>query len=177
MTAAPTKANPRWFTTAADLPHDEDREQSEVLCHVRPDLAGCLTVEVSETSRAAGRPASSPATTPTPRSRAPTGSPPNASPKNTPTGSRPRHSSPSSRPANPKQEGRDEHRSTDHRRRCDRDLNDNVYASSLSAASSCASRSASSTAVWARWARIRCAATSTSAAALSSRPIASLSTT
>lgn len=50
MTAAATKANPRWFTTAARLAHDEDREQPGVLCHVRPDLDGCLAAEVSETS-------------------------------------------------------------------------------------------------------------------------------
>lgn len=42
--------NPRWFTTTAGLDHDEDREQPEVACHVRPDLDGCLTAEVSETS-------------------------------------------------------------------------------------------------------------------------------
>jgi len=42
--------NPRWFTTAARLPQDEGREQPEVACHVRADLDGCLTAEVSETS-------------------------------------------------------------------------------------------------------------------------------
>jgi hypothetical protein len=41
--------DPRWFTTAG-VDHDQDREQPEVVCHVRPDLDGCLTAEVSETS-------------------------------------------------------------------------------------------------------------------------------
>jgi hypothetical protein len=48
MTAA--QANPRWFDTAARLEHDANREQPGVICHVRPDLDGCLTAEVSETS-------------------------------------------------------------------------------------------------------------------------------
>jgi hypothetical protein len=42
--------NPRWFTTAARLDHEEGREQPGVVCHVRADLDGCLTAEVSETS-------------------------------------------------------------------------------------------------------------------------------
>ena len=50
MSASETKANPRWFLTAARLEHDEDREQPGVICHVRPDLAGCLTAAVSQTS-------------------------------------------------------------------------------------------------------------------------------
>ncbi len=50
MSATHPDTNPRWFTTAARLAHDEDREQPEVACHVRPDLDGCLTAEVSETS-------------------------------------------------------------------------------------------------------------------------------
>ena len=50
MSAAETKANPRWFATAARLEHDEDREQPGVVCHVRPDLGGCLTAAVSQTS-------------------------------------------------------------------------------------------------------------------------------
>lgn len=50
MTATPANADPRWFTTAAGLAHDEDREQPGVLCRVRPDLDGCLTAEVSQTS-------------------------------------------------------------------------------------------------------------------------------
>jgi hypothetical protein len=50
MTAARPDTNPRWFTTAARLPQDEDREHPEVACHVRPDLDGCLAAEVAETS-------------------------------------------------------------------------------------------------------------------------------
>jgi len=50
MTVRQPQANPRWFTTAVSLDHDERREQPEVVCHVRPDLDGCLTAEVSETS-------------------------------------------------------------------------------------------------------------------------------
>lgn len=50
MSAAQPDTNPRWFTTAAGLAHDDDREQPEVACHVRPDLNGCLTAEVSQTS-------------------------------------------------------------------------------------------------------------------------------
>ncbi len=50
MSTAEQKANPRWFATAAGLEHDEDREQPGVMCHVRPDLDGCLTAEVSQTS-------------------------------------------------------------------------------------------------------------------------------
>jgi hypothetical protein len=50
MTAAQPQANPRWFVTAARLEHDEDREQPGVICHVRPDLDGCLTAAVSQTS-------------------------------------------------------------------------------------------------------------------------------
>jgi hypothetical protein len=50
MTAAQPDTNPRWFTTAAGLEHDEDRDQPGVICHVRPDLEGCLTAEVSQTS-------------------------------------------------------------------------------------------------------------------------------
>jgi hypothetical protein len=49
LRAQPEKRNPRWFTTAARLDHDEHR-QPGVLCHVRPDLDDCLTAEVSETS-------------------------------------------------------------------------------------------------------------------------------
>lgn len=48
MSAAQPDANPRWFTTAARLEHDEDREQPGVICYVRPDLAGCLAAEVSQ---------------------------------------------------------------------------------------------------------------------------------
>ena len=50
MTAAQPQANPRWFDTDARLEHDEDREQPGVVCHVRPDLGGCLTAEVSRVS-------------------------------------------------------------------------------------------------------------------------------
>lgn len=50
MSAAQPQANPRWFVTAARLEHDEDREHPEVICHVRPDLNGCLTAAVSQTS-------------------------------------------------------------------------------------------------------------------------------
>ena len=50
MSAAQTKANPRWFETAAGLEHDDEREQPGVICHVRPDFDGCLTAEVSQTS-------------------------------------------------------------------------------------------------------------------------------
>jgi hypothetical protein len=50
MTAAETKAHPRWFLTAVRLEHDEDREQPEVVCHVRPDFGGCLTAAVSQAS-------------------------------------------------------------------------------------------------------------------------------
>lgn len=50
MSAAQPDTSPRWFTTAARLAHDEDREQPGVVCHVRPALDGCLTAEVSETS-------------------------------------------------------------------------------------------------------------------------------
>jgi hypothetical protein len=50
MTAAQSQANPRWFVTAARLEHDQDREQAGVICHVRPDLDGCLTAAVSQTS-------------------------------------------------------------------------------------------------------------------------------
>lgn len=52
MSAAQQAAdsNPRWVSTAANLPQDEDRQQPGVLCHVRPDLDNCLTAEVSETS-------------------------------------------------------------------------------------------------------------------------------
>jgi hypothetical protein len=50
MSAAQPDTNPRWFTTAARLGHDEGREQPEVGCYVRADLDGCLTAEVSETS-------------------------------------------------------------------------------------------------------------------------------
>lgn len=50
MSTAEQKTNPRWFATAAGLEHDDDREQHGVLCHVRPDLDGCLAAEVSQTS-------------------------------------------------------------------------------------------------------------------------------
>lgn len=50
MSTAQPDTNSRWFTTAVRLAHDQDREQPEVACHVRPDLDGCLTAEVSETS-------------------------------------------------------------------------------------------------------------------------------
>jgi hypothetical protein len=50
MTTAQPQANPRWFDTAARLEHDEDRVQPGVVCHVRPDLGGRLTAEVSQTS-------------------------------------------------------------------------------------------------------------------------------
>jgi hypothetical protein len=50
MSVAQPDTNPRWFTTAASLEHDEDREQPGVVCHVRPDLDVCLTAEVAETS-------------------------------------------------------------------------------------------------------------------------------
>ena len=86
MTAAQPQANPRWFTTAARLEHDEDREQPEVVCHVRPDLDGLPHRRgLGNLGRPLeGRLFSGP--TPTPRSPAPTGSSPNASPPNTPTG-------------------------------------------------------------------------------------------
>lgn len=47
MTASP-KSNPRWFTTAAGLDHDEQREQPEVICHARADFDNCLTAAVSQ---------------------------------------------------------------------------------------------------------------------------------
>lgn len=50
MSATQHETNPRWFTTAAGLAHNEDRDQPGVVCHVRPDLEGCLTAEVSQTS-------------------------------------------------------------------------------------------------------------------------------
>jgi hypothetical protein len=50
MSAVQPQASPRWFQTAAGLEHDEDREQPGVICHVRPDLDGCLAAEVSQTS-------------------------------------------------------------------------------------------------------------------------------
>lgn len=46
--SATPSPRPRWLETFLSLEHDEARERRGVLCFVRPELAGCLTAEVSQ---------------------------------------------------------------------------------------------------------------------------------
>jgi|HubBroStandDraft_6_1064221.scaffolds.fasta_scaffold51703_6 hypothetical protein len=42
------EASPRWLQQYAALDLDDAREHHGVVCHVRPDLGGCLTAVVSQ---------------------------------------------------------------------------------------------------------------------------------